>query len=603
MKKFIFIIFSILLISQLKAEELDFNVARELFNKKLYFLAHEKFLQIEEGDFEPQIKEKAYFYAALSSYYNNGYKNALFEFSLLFLNFPDTKYSEEAEYYSLNSLFFIKNFIAVVRSGKKFLKKYPLSKFKEKVYLLIGKSLYNMKYYRASLKYLKKVKDKDIIKESNFYIGNSYFALNDIDNAIAYYKKVIASNNNYKIFSYLKLLKIYQKKNDQLNFKNILFKLEKVTNKSSIQNKIDFILALNYYNNNQLDNAYKYIRKCDFNDSEVLFLYSEILLKNKKLEEAYEILKKLENYEIDKKRKTYIYFNKGIIEFNNNEFEIALESFKKALKYLENNEFIFNLSNFFIAKILFLNKTADYKPYLLRINRPDILENKGVIFDYNKMMGIYFYNLREYRKAISYLSKVVSKYSEDIYYMIGMSYYYLSEFNKANKYLLVVFRKSEVYDIKIFPYILEMNNKKLQFILSSFNKIKDRLSLSLKKEYSFKIIEMLLNNDNLDESQKFFNLLISFKLNNEEKKKLDYLLVIFYEKKNNLKKALENINLLINNAIDKDELAQFYFKKYEILVKLNNDEAAKKELNKIIELKLINNIYYKKAVEILKRYE
>ncbi len=590
-KKFLIInIITVLMSFSIYAEANLFDVAKNLFNKGLYFLARENFYNIINNSSNPNLIEKSYYYASLSSYYNKEYKTAMYEFSLLFLNFPNTQFKESAEFFSAKSAFFLNKYLIAVRKLKLFKKEYPASKFKKQSNLLIGKSLFFLGYYNKAVYYLSKTKNP----ESTFYIALSYIRQGMNQKALNYFAKI--NNTKYKQLAFYYIGYIYYKQNDFEKAKKYLTLINSKI--LTIYNKANFMLANIQFLDKDFKHAYHYIKKSNMNTPEYKFLLSEILIKLRKFDNALKILK-------DIKTKTYknkANYNIGKILLKKGDYETALIYFKEVLNF--NAEYnLTALSYFYIAKIYYeQNRIKEAHKYISKVSEKSIpvseLKNyffiKGALFFYKKNYETAIINLKKY-------IKISGETSKGLYYL-AVSYYKFHDYTNANKYFLSLFDKYTDYRIKIFDFIIELNIHNVNLIIKEFNEIFNKLTTDKKKSYSLKISKLLIENQTSNAAIKYLNYLNTVELNQEEKEKLNFLYVKYYLNTANFNEADKILTGLINNADNSDNLIKYYYTKYSILTKQNKPDEAKIWLKKILKMNTTkSNEYYKKAKELLNK--
>lgn len=578
--------------SNITASETElFNVALSLFNKKLYFLSRENFYSVINTSNNHDLIEQSYYYAALASFYNKQYKNAIYDFSLLFLNYPNTRFKEKADLFTCESLYYLNNYIGTVRGLKKFLKTYPDTIFKDKVYELLGKSLYFMGYNRKAVKYMKNSKSG----ESKFYTALAYIKMNKFSDALDYLKPLLKDNDFHsKEIVYFYIGNIFYK---EKNFKEAEFYLYKIkTENTEIYTYSRLMLADIEFAKGDFEKSYLLLKNIKSDSDNYKLSVARVLFKLGKEKEAVDLL-----LSVDKSKYTgSTYYTIGYYFLKNNEFDKSINYFKNALKVY--NKDISVISSVYISKAFYKIKKFDkMAEYILPLNEKEVPAN--ILKDYIFLKGLAYFYSEHFDKAVLYLEKYVKnyKYNDDVIFTLGVSCYKANKFDKAVKYFSLAFNKYKEIRIKVFPYLLKLYKDSPETAADLYDMIYNNINADEKKEYAISISELLYKKENYSKLKKYLDLLNTFALNKNQKQLIDFLYVKYYINKGDFTDADFILTTLINNAESEEELAKYYWTKYELLKKQDKMQEADLWLNKLLALRNSirdDNEYIKKAVEV-----
>ena len=195
---FFVFLFPVLLHSQ---TDNDFKNNLDLFNNKLYSLAHLKFLSLIENSQNINVIEQSYYYAALSSYYCKNFYNAISEFTSLLINFPNTRYYRSVKKYIALSYFYSKNYVYAIKSFKNYSKEFPQKNDNISINFYIAQSYFHMEYYDKASQLLEAmVKDQSIDKPLRykimFFIAMIYYYEKNRDEALKIFQIIVHKSDN-----------------------------------------------------------------------------------------------------------------------------------------------------------------------------------------------------------------------------------------------------------------------------------------------------------------------------------------------------------------------------------------------------------------------
>lgn len=207
----------------------------------------------------PEYAEYAQFQIADSYYGEKNYEKALENYSMVAHMFPHGKYTENANYWFLNSLVNLGRIQEFETEKKAFLERYPNSSLKENVFILSGQ-IYeksgDQEKLLANYKKLYSNAKSDVIKDdAAAKIIDFQLAENNLDEAL---KNIDTLTNNDTKGYYL--AKVYEKQNKN---PEAMAEYEKLFERSRYKDLAGFKLATYYFNRQNYDKAKKYYTALD----------------------------------------------------------------------------------------------------------------------------------------------------------------------------------------------------------------------------------------------------------------------------------------------------------------------------------------------------
>ncbi|MBN3040374.1 MAG: tetratricopeptide repeat protein [Candidatus Omnitrophica bacterium] len=158
--------------------------------------------------------------------------------------------------------------------------------------------------------------------------------------------------------------------------------------------------------------------------------FKNILEKNPYDFNAKEALRAIDDYKKGLISQEYtVSLFKGAYYFLNNQFEKAVEVYKKALDINpEASEIYYNLA----SSYYFLGDEKDAIFYFEKLVKTDP-EDMDVLFN----LGSIYYSLEDHKKAIYYFEKLLELFPDDPQSLafLGTSYYATGQYSKSRKYL------------------------------------------------------------------------------------------------------------------------------------------------------------------------
>lgn len=508
----------------------DFKNSIDLFQNKLYSLAHVKFSTLIENSQNISIKEESYYYTALSSYYSKNFYNALSEFTSLLINFPNTKYYKSVKKYTAMSYFYLKNYVYAINGLKNYMKEFPHDEESASLNFLIAQSYFYMGYYDKALQLLEIMKNGQTIDDSI----------------------------RYRIMFLIGHIRFYEK-----NYEEALKTFNVIISRSSDPYLINYSLfssgIINFYMNEKEESIrlFNSIKKNTGID-ENLLLISDLFTRiyNNNMTESF-----LEEFTVnikDKELLNFTYLNLINIYVKKQQFDKARKSIERGLELNLAKDHYYQL----LAKInIIQNNFQEAESYLIKLinEYPQSLLLNEALFN----LGIIVFQNNDYKRAKEYFIRIIDQNPELelnvlTSYKLGEIEYYNKDFNKAREYF----------------------QSAINSINSSINSL-DNNSSYLKKTV-FYLSEILTaagnDGDNINLLEKYYKEINDYSL--------QYRLALSYF---NTKKYPRSVNL-IKDILDNSNDARLNYKTFLILVKIADILSDEKDFNDHL-LKLKNNQY------------
>ena len=385
----------------------------------------------------PQAK----YYLGYISYEQDDYDEA----SARFDQITDPALLEEKlSYYQADLNFKLGNFEKAIEMAEKQIPKSDRREVSE-LNKIIGESYFNLEQYEQAIPYLEKYKGKrGRFSNTDYYLlGYSHYKLGDFEKAIGQFNKIIGGTNSVAQNAYYHLAECYlklDKKPEALNaFRN--------ASQMAFNEQIEKDALLNYARlSYEIGNAYEpvpqvmatYLEKYprDEHQDEIQELLVDSYITSKNFEGAMALLEENESYASPE---TYqkVAFYRGVELFVDGDYEEAHVRFSKSLRRAPNATFK--------ARAQYWKAESDY-----RMNRFEealdgfsefgsnaaakTTDEYGDI-DYN--MGYAHFKLKDYRNAISYFKNVTASTESDqaqlvdSYLRLGDSYFVNSDYSQA----------------------------------------------------------------------------------------------------------------------------------------------------------------------------
>jgi tetratricopeptide (TPR) repeat protein len=437
------------------------------------------------------------------------------------------------------------------------------SKFSQRIvdlayYNLAYIDMYEKKYEEALKKFqiLSKSKElEDSIKEDiNFNIGNCFFYLKKINEALEFYKKYEGCHKYLSDF-----------------YSGIIFFIKKDIEKA----KIFFQKVLENKDKNQA--FYK-----------TVLIYSSLLQEQKDYQNSISVLDMVDE-NLDEKIIEDIILQKANCFFKLKKYENSIFLYKKILEKSidERNkkEAYIGIKNVFIE----LGKVEDLELFLK--NNKYNLESESLEYSFLNSAKLFFYD-QKYQHCIDILKKIENvsdkEFTDDLNFFLAESYNALNEFENANFfYEKIIYSKYSLkVCIRLCNNFFSMNNfDKCEFFCK---KILEEANDDKTKNFAYeKLITINFNKNDFKKTKFYADKILSQKFINTKTLNEVYLIlakVYFLEK--DLKSSVKYLNQISKENND-DILVQISFLEGSILfLQKKYDLALKKFYH-------INNKFYK----------
>lgn len=389
----------------------------------------------------PKYGSQAKYYLGYIAYEQDDYDEASARFDQI--TDPELL-NEKLSYYQADLNFKLGNFEEAIEIAKKHLPKSDRKEISE-LNKIIGESYFNLEQYDEAIPYLKKYRGKrGKLSNTDYYLtGYSHYKKGDYEGAIQQFNKIIGGTNSVSQNAYYHLAECYlklDKKSEALNaFRN--------ASQMDFSAEIQKDALLNYARlSYEIGNAYEpvpqvmttYLEKYpkDEHQQEIQELLVDSYITSKNFEGAMTLLEKNKGYA---SKETYqkVAFYRGVELFMDGDYEPAFERFSKSLKSAENADFESRTLYWKAESAYRLNRfdeaLADFSQFQKLPASKKMEEYQDL--DYN--LGYCYFKLKDYGKAITYFKNVTNSGTEDgerlndSYLRLGDSYFVTSKYKSA----------------------------------------------------------------------------------------------------------------------------------------------------------------------------
>jgi len=384
---------------------------------------------------------QAKYYIGFMAYEGDDYEKA----SEYFDQISDSeKYKEGLSYYQADLNFKLGNFDKAIELAKEQL---PTSDDNEVSELskIIGESYFNLQQYDEAIPFLTEYKGKrGRWNNTDYYqLGYAYYKQKEYDKAISEFNKIIDGNNSVAQNAYYHLGESYinvDKKQEALNaFRNasqMNYDLKIQEDAWLNYAKISYEIGNPYLSAPQVLAAYldKYPKTSYKEEIETLLIDSYITSKNYK--EALKLLEGRKSFE-NKVAYQKVAFYRGIELYNESKYLEAESFFDKSLKEPRDDKYTaratfwkaesdYNLANYNDALVGF----KQFQGFSQAASTKEIIN-----IDYN--LGYTYFKQKNYSKSTEYFQNYISNTSEDkvrlndTYLRLGDGYFVTSDYSNA----------------------------------------------------------------------------------------------------------------------------------------------------------------------------
>lgn len=419
-------------------ERFDFNNGYALYASKRPKEAERYLSRVSNSQ---KYGSQAKYYLGYIAYEQDDYDEASARFDQI--TDPELL-NEKLSYYQADLNFKLGNFEEAIAMAKKQLPKSDRKEVSE-LNKIIGESYFNLEQYNEAIPYLKKYRGKrGRLSNTDYYLtGYSHYKQGDYEGAIQYFNKIIGGTNSVSQNAYYHLAECYlklDKKSEALNaFRN--------ASQMDFSTEIQKDALLNYARlSYEIGNAYEpvpqvmatYLEKYpkDEHQQEIQELLVDSYITSRNFEGAMELLEKNKGYA---SKETYqkVAFYRGVELFIEGEYEPALERFSKSLKSAENPSFEARALYWKAESAYRLNRFEEALVDFGTFQRNPSAKNLPIYQNVDYNLGYCYFKLKDYSNASKHFKKVIDSNPEDkerlndSYVRLGDGYFVSSKYSLA----------------------------------------------------------------------------------------------------------------------------------------------------------------------------
>ncbi|MBR9756709.1 MAG: tetratricopeptide repeat protein [Algicola sp.] len=425
-------------LARTEREKFNFNNGYVAFTTKDYKSAKTHLNRVENSK---KYGAQAKYYIGYMAYEGDDYEQANTYFDQVS---DQEKYQEKLSYYQADLNFKLGKFENAIKLAKEQLPKSDRNEISE-LNKIIGESYFNLEQYDQALPYLKAYNGKRG-KWSNtdyYQLGYAYYKQKDYENAVAEFSKIIGGSDAVSQNAYYHLGESYVhlgKKQEALNaFRNASqmdYDLKIQEDAWLNYAKISYDIGNPYQSVPQVLNGYleQYPNTAYKAEIETLLIDSYITSKNYK--EALELLEGKNSFE-NKKAYQKVAFYRGIELYNDGDYQNAKAFFEKSL-----NE---QITPVYTAKAIFWKaetdyNLSDYQQALIGFKQFKQIDEAAATpemtnIDYN--LAYTYFKQKNYTQAINLFNQYIAARKEDkvrlndAYLRLGDVNFVSSKYNTA----------------------------------------------------------------------------------------------------------------------------------------------------------------------------
>ena len=418
-----------------------FNKGYTLFNKGRFEQAK---LLLEKVKFNPKYESDAHYYLGHIAYQSEDYEGASNSFSRV----SKSEQQEDLGYFQVEMNFKLGRFKKSIELGEKELKKVNGQDLSE-LSKIIGESYFNIKNYDRAIIFLKDYRGKNgKWKHEDFYqLGYAYYKIGDYTSAIDQFSKIISKKDKLSQNAYYYLAECYLKKNRKSSALNAFRSASSMQFDPDItKNSLLNYARLSYEIGNPYEAVTKVLTKfletypkSQHKQELISFLLSSYTSSGN-YDEVIDLLSSQNDYKDDRLLQK-VTFLKGIQLFSSGEYQKAKTYFQKSINNNQNNKIT--------AQSYFWKGQSDYElnDFNESLNSFREFEKKSPSkqlyekLQYHYNLGYTLFKIKNYSLSLKAFEKVVQKqnlYSNskirDAFLRLGDAHYGLSKFWLAMEY-------------------------------------------------------------------------------------------------------------------------------------------------------------------------
>ncbi len=396
-------------------EKFNFNTGYVSFSTGDYKSAKKYLSRIENSQ---KYGSQAKYYIGYMAYEGDDYEQANQYFDQVS---DQEKYKEKLSYYQADLNFKLGKFDEAIKLSKARLPDSDREEVSE-LNKIVGESYFNLEQYEEAIPYLREYQGKKgKWNNTDYYqLGYAYYKQKDYENAIAEFNKIVDGNNSIAQNAYYHLGESYiqlEKRQEALNaFRNASqmdFDLKIQEDAWLNYAKISYDIGNPYESVPQVLTDYlnKYPDTANKEDIEILLIDSYITSKN--YEEAIKLLEGKRSFEY-KVAFQKVAFYRGLELYNESKYQDALSFFEKSLKEPRDPVFTaratfwkaetnYNLTNFSDALL-------GFKEFQTQSASHDLSESKNISYN----LAYTYFKQKNYTKAEEHFESFISTAKEDV---------------------------------------------------------------------------------------------------------------------------------------------------------------------------------------------
>ncbi len=421
-------------LSRSEMEKFNFNYGYALFSSKN---AKEAEKYLNKVTTSPVYGSQAKYYLGYIAYQQDDYAGATQRFDQI----TDQKVLEEKlSYYQADLNFKLGKFEEAIGLAKKQMQKADRDE-KSELSKIIGESYFNLNQFDNAVPYLIDYKGKSgKWNNTDYYLlGYSYYKQGDYTNAIQQFNKIIGGTNSVSQNAYYHLAECYLKLDKKLEALNAFRNASQMDYSLEIQKDAFLNYARLSY---EIGNAYesvpsvltnyldKYPKDPYANEIQELLVDSYITSKN--FAGAMQLLEKNKSYA---SKATYqkVAFYRGIELFLNTDYEGAIAALNISLENAEDSKFKLR-AIFWKAEALYnTNKFKESLASFMEFQQNSQVKSVAEYADLNYNLAYTYFKLKDYANASTYFTNFTNTSSgddkkHDAYLRLGDSYFVSSKY-------------------------------------------------------------------------------------------------------------------------------------------------------------------------------
>ncbi|MEP2056395.1 MAG: tetratricopeptide repeat protein [Maribacter litoralis] len=422
-------------LSRGEMDKFNFNYGYSLFSSRKTKEA-EKYL--EKVTTSQVYGSQAKYYLGYISYQQDDYETANQRFDQIT---DQDVLEEKLSYYQADMNFKLGKFEEAIALAKKQLPKSDRREVSE-LNKIIGESYFNLNQYENAIPFLTEYKGKGG-KWSNtdyYYLGYAYYKGGDYANAIAQFNKIIGGTNSVAQNAYYHLAECYLKLDKKQEALNAFRNASQMDYSAEIQKDAFLNYARLSY---EVGNAYEPVPQVitnylktypkDEHQEEMQTLLVDSYITSKNFEGAMQLLEENKNYASKSVYQKVAYY-RGIELFMEGDYNAASENFAKSLGSAEDMLFKARADYWKAESDYLSNRFEDaVEGYTAFKNNPSSTNTEMITdVDYNLAYG--YFKQKDYNNAITYFNAFTSNGNADVeklndgYLRLGDSYYATSKY-------------------------------------------------------------------------------------------------------------------------------------------------------------------------------